>query len=197
IVPRPTAGLGVRAPPCYPIVMSLGGVPSWLRAADRRLIETLRRTSVMALRIALGVVFVWFGALKVAGVSPVARLVADTLFWLPGDVAVRHRGGREIVVGLGVFRGWAIRLTLLVFTVQMVGTFLVFVLMPWRTFEGVNPLRLTVEGEFVIKNLVLLTAGLVIAASIPKAHESQSLGEMLTERRGETLPAPEPRRPAD
>jgi hypothetical protein len=49
----------------------------------------------------------------------------------------------------------------------MVGTFLVFFVLPDVAFTAGNPLRLTVEGEFVVKNLVLLTAGLVVGSSLP------------------------------
>ncbi|MDP9494398.1 MAG: hypothetical protein M3P87_04075, partial [Actinomycetota bacterium] len=57
-------------------------------------------------------------------------------------------------------------LVLLVLAGQMVGTFLVFVLLPELTFQDGNPLQLTMEGEFVLKNLVLLAAAMVVGASI-------------------------------
>jgi uncharacterized membrane protein YkgB len=163
-------------------------IPPWLSAADRGLIEFARRTSLPALRIALGLVFVWFGALKLAGVSPVADLVADAIPWLPAPVAVPGLGVVEILMGLGLLTGYAIRVTLLLFTLQMVGTFATFVLMPDRMFSGGNPLLLTTEGEFVVKNVVLLTAGLVIVSAVPRSHGDESLGRMLTEKPVDTMP---------
>ena len=156
-------------------------VPGWLEALDRGLIEITRRVAVPALRFALGLVFVWFGALKVLGVSPVAALVRDTLFWLPPGLAVIGMGALEILVGIGLITGWAIRLTLLMFFLQMAGTFAVFVILPERSFVGGNPLLLTVEGEFVVKNLILVTAGLVVGSAIRKAHREKTVGQMLTE----------------
>jgi hypothetical protein len=52
-------------------------VPGWLRDADRFLIETTRRIGVPGLRLSLGIIFIWFGALKVLGASPVESLVTD------------------------------------------------------------------------------------------------------------------------
>lgn len=165
-------------------------VPRWLRDADRFLIETTRRVGVAALRHSLGIIFIWFGALKVFGASPVESLVSDTLFWLPPTVAVRGMGALEILVGLGLMTGWAIRLTLLMFFLQMAGTFAVFVILPGRMFLAGNPLLLTTEGEFVLKNLILVTAGLVVAGAIPKVRSGQTVGEMLTEKpRGKASPA--------
>jgi len=53
-----------------------------------------------------------------------------------------------------------------VLALQMLGTFMVFVLLPELTFQDGNPLQLTIEGEFVLKNLVLLASAMVVGASI-------------------------------
>jgi hypothetical protein len=58
------------------------------------------------------------------------------------------------------------RLTLLLFLAQMVGTFLTFLILPNVVFQHGNPLLLTVEGEFVVKNLVLIAAGLVVGTTV-------------------------------
>jgi putative oxidoreductase len=134
---------------------------------DHVLIELLRKYSPAILRISLGIVFFWFGALKVAGVSPVADLLEETVWWLPSSTTVIVLGVTEVLIGLGLIFGIAPRVVLLLFTLQMVGTFLTFFVVPGRMFDG-NPLKLTVLGEFVVKNLVLLAAGLSVASTIPK-----------------------------
>ena len=53
----------------------------------------------------------------------------------------------------------------------MLGTFLVFLLLPDLTFQDGNPLLLTTEGEFVLKNLVLLSAGLVVGSQLAARDE--------------------------
>ena len=152
---------------------------SALTRFDAAAVGLARRYGIVTLRIALGIVFVWFGALKIADASPVARLVSDVVPVLSDRTAVLVVGIVEVVVGAGLIIGWAIRLTLALFFAQMLGTFAVLVLEPDLAFRG-DPLHLTVLGEFVVKNLVLLTAGLVVAGAIPRPGGDARLGSMLS-----------------
>lgn len=135
---------------------------------DRAMIAFMAAHGTRLLRIALAVTFIWFGALKIIGRSPVADLVAQTVYWLPPAFFVRFLGWWELIIGLGLLSGVALRLTLLLFWLQMAGTFLVLVLRPELAFQSGNPLLLTTTGEFVIKNLVLIAAGLVIGSTVPR-----------------------------
>jgi uncharacterized membrane protein YkgB len=135
---------------------------------DRAMIAFMTAHGTHLLRVALAVTFIWFGALKVVGRSPVADLVAQTVYWLPPVFFVPFLGWWEIVIGIGLLWGGALRVVLLLFWLQMAGTFLVLVLRPEFAFQSGNPLLLTVTGEFVIKNLVLIAAGLVIGSTIPR-----------------------------
>lgn len=124
------------------------------------------RYGVPLLRYSLGANFIWFGALKVTNKSPVGELVAQTVYWVPPRLFVPFLGIWEVAVGLGLVSGRAQRTTLLFFLMQMVGTFLVFVEKPDVAFQSRNPLLLTTEGEFVAKNLILISAGIVVASTI-------------------------------
>lgn len=152
-------------------------LPQPLRAnidrVDVFVTNVLDRYGVAALRLAVGVVFIWFGALKVLGTSPVEELVSDTVYWLPSGFVVPAIGVFEIIVGLGLVFPVALRVTLLLFWMQMLGTFMVLVIHPGLSFQDGNPLDLTVLGEFVVKNLVLITAGLVIGAQARKRASAQ------------------------
>ena len=139
---------------------------------DRMVVAALQRWSVPILRISLGVVFLWFGALKVFGVTPVADLVAATVYWVDPEWFVPLLGVVEILVGAGLILRRAMRTILAIFLAQMAGTFLVLILLPDVAFQDGNPLKLTVEGEFVIKNLVLLAAGLVVGSTVRRDRES-------------------------
>ena len=141
---------------------------------DASVTRLMERHGIAALRVALAVVFIWFGALKVTGHSPVEDLVAETAYWLPADPFVRVLGVWEIIVGVGLLLPVALRLTLLLFWVQMLGTFLVLVVHPDLAFQDGNPLLLTVLGEFVIKNLVLIAAGVVVGSSVRRRHGALS-----------------------
>jgi len=135
---------------------------------DRVAIGFMRTYGVLVLRIALGIVFVWFGLLKIVDRSPVGELVARTVYWVNPEFFVPFLGYWEVLVGLGLLTGVALRLILLLFWLQMAGTFLVLVLRPGLAFQGGNPLLLTTIGEFVVKNLVLIAAGLVIGSTLRK-----------------------------
>jgi len=139
---------------------------SLIARVDEVVIPFLRRWGVPTLRISLAVVFIWFGALKVLGVSPVVDLVASTVYWVDPDWFVPALGVVEVLVGVGLAARFGLRLVLLVLALQMLGTFMVFVLLPEITFQDGNPLKLTIEGEFVLKNLVLLAAAMVVGATV-------------------------------
>jgi putative oxidoreductase len=148
---------------------------------DRFAADSLRPLALPTLRILLGVLFVWFGALKVAGVSPVKAMVAATLPWADPNVIVPVLGGIEVLLGLGLLSGVALRLVLPALALHLTGTFLTFVMLPAQMFNSSDPLLLTENGEFVTKNLVLISATLVLFA-----HAS----------RPSTVSVPRPRMPA-
>ena len=135
---------------------------------DAWMVRFLRTHGVRALRIALAIIFIWFGLLKVLGRSPVADLVAQTVYWVSSNFFVQFLGIWEIVVGLGLLFGVALRVVLFLFWLQLAGTFLVLVVRPDLAFQGGNPFLLTTLGEFVIKNLVLIAAGLVVGSAVDR-----------------------------
>jgi putative oxidoreductase len=79
-----------------------------------RAVALNERYAATLLRLALAGVFVWFGALKVAGVSPVHDLIAATLPWFDADITVPALGAVEIAIGLVLALGIFPRVTLLV-----------------------------------------------------------------------------------
>ena len=136
---------------------------------ERRAVDVLRRVGLTLLRISLGVVFVWFGALKVANVTPVGELVAGTLPFVDPTWFVPFLGGVEVALGLGLLLGRAITVVSAVLVAHLCGTFLVLVMQPGLAFQNGNPLLLTTIGEFVIKNVVLIASALVLAARLREA----------------------------
>src|SRR5918998_5487113 len=141
---------------------------------EQRTVALLRRVGITLLRISLGVVFVWFGALKVANVTPVGDLVAGTLPFVDPVWFVPVLGGVEVALGLGLLIGRAITVISAVLVAHLCGTFLVLVMQPELAFQNGNPLLLTTIGEFVIKNVVLISAALVLAARLRESRESNA-----------------------
>ena len=138
---------------------------------DQTVIDFTSKSAIPLLRVSLGVVYIWFGLLKITGASPVADLVKKTAFLIPKEMFVRLVGLLEIAVGLGLLFRAALRLTLLLFFFQLTGTFMVVLADPGAIFQKGNPFLLTKDGEFVLKNLILLSAGLVVGSTAHRQDE--------------------------
>jgi putative oxidoreductase len=129
-----------------------------------RLERLLRRAVPLLLRGSLGLTFAWFGGLKLAGqpTLPASLIAAITPFADP-DLSVPLVGAVEVALGAGLLVGRWLPVVLAGVALQLSGTFLVLVLRPDVAFVDGNPLLLSVEGEFVVKNLVLLAATAALA----------------------------------
>lgn len=120
------------------------------------------KKSIDILRITLGIVFLWFGALKLFGVSPVAELVGQSYHFLDLKTSMMVLGVWEVIIGLGLLFKFQLKFIIPLLWLQMAGTFFSAILAPSLFFASGNPLLLTMNGEFLVKNLVLATASFVI-----------------------------------
>jgi len=138
---------------------------------DRRITVTLAAVAIPVLRIALGVVFLWFGALKFfPDLSPAQDLAARTIEQLtlglvPPAVALPVLAAWECLIGLGLLTGRFLRATLLLLAIQMLGTLTPLILFPGETFTTF-PFAPTLEGQYIIKNLVIIAAAMVVGATV-------------------------------
>jgi uncharacterized membrane protein YkgB len=112
--------------------------------------------------VSLGIVFVWFGLLKIFGVSPVEGMIRTIYPSFPYPFTLYALGAVEALIGLNFLLNRAIKATVAVMWLQMAGIFSGLVLAPHLFFQHGNPFLLTSDGEFVIKNLILLAASLVV-----------------------------------
>jgi len=141
--------------------------------ADRR-IDCIQSPTVLLLRLGLGVVFLWFGALKlVPGLSPAEALVAKTVCSIVDPhVFVPLLAVWECAIGLGLLLRRYLRVTLVLLGVHMAGTFLPLVTCPeavWTRF----PYAWTLEGQYILKNLVLIAAAISVANSLRNGGSSR------------------------
>jgi uncharacterized membrane protein YphA (DoxX/SURF4 family) len=138
---------------------------------DRWVTALLAAHGLTALRIALAVVFLWFGVLKFfPGLSPAQDLASRTIEVLtfglvPPAVALPVLAAWEVAIGVGLLIGRWMRVTLLLLFVQMLGTVTPLVLFPAETWIQA-PVAPTLEGQYIIKNIVLVTAALVLGATV-------------------------------
>jgi hypothetical protein len=133
-------------------------------------------------------VFVWFGLLKVMGVSPVFDLASHIVYWLPSELFVPLLGIWEMAIGAGLLLGKALRVILSLLFLQLAGTFLVLIILPEAAFQGGSPLFLTTEGEFVIKNLVLIAAGLAVGGTVRYRCKERQRQRMTGENTQKPIP---------
>ena len=132
---------------------------------DAAIAGAMDRWSVPVLRVAVAVVFVWFGALKVFDVSPAADLVSRTVYFFPPETFVPILGVWEVVIGICLLYRPLIRVGIFLLFLQLPGTFLPVILLPEVVFQTF-PYALTVEGQYIAKNLVIIGAALVIGGTV-------------------------------
>ena len=137
---------------------------------DRRISTFMRRWGTLAVRVSFGIIFVWFGILKPLGISSAEPLVIATVPWLPvfdGETWVSIIGWWEVAIGIAFLFRRTIRVAVALLALQMVGTFMPLVLLPDVTFQaGHFPYGPTLEGQYIIKNLMIISAALVVGGTV-------------------------------
>jgi len=146
--------------------MSIQTLHSRFNTLDIAITRWMARYGVTLLRISMGIVFLWFGALKlVPGLSPAENLIRESLTFLPMNLFLPFLAVWEMLIGLGFITGKFMRATILLLFLQMPGTISPMFLRPdliWNSF----PFGLTLEGQYIVKNLVLMSAALVVGATV-------------------------------
>ena len=138
---------------------------------DRAIVRWMSGIGITAFRLSLGIVFLWFGVLKYfPHMSPAETLASDTILVLTlghigPHISLPILATWECLIGLGLLTGIAKRATLFLLFAQMLGTLFPLFFFPARTFSVV-PFVPTLEGQYIIKNLVLISAGIVIGATV-------------------------------
>ena len=149
----------------------MGHPPRDLRSVDLALVRWMAARGPLLLRWSLGVVFLWFGALKfLPDASPAEGLATRTIGVLsgglvPASVSLPGLATLECVIGLGLLAGRGLRGVLLLLWLQMAGTLTPLLLFPGECFTHV-PWAPTLEGQYIIKNLTLISAAIVVGGTV-------------------------------
>jgi uncharacterized membrane protein YkgB len=143
-----------------------GPTDSVLDRIDRSIAGWMRQYGYRVLRISVAIIFIWFGALKFfPGLSPATELVKRTIYWLPPNLFIPILAAWEVAIGLCVLIRPLNRLAIALLFLQMGGTFLPLVILPdatWLRF----PYAPTLEGQYILKNLVIIGSALVIGSTV-------------------------------
>ncbi|MFT6065581.1 MAG: putative membrane protein YkgB [Polaribacter sp.] len=147
-----------------------------LNKLDKGLINFMRSTSIPAIRLSFGVIFIWFGILKPLGLSSAEGLLKATVVWLPfgsPDIWLIIIGFWEVVIGIFFFFKKTTRIAIILLFLQMVGTFMPLIVLSEVTFQSNNFLLPTLEGQYIIKNLMIISAALVLGGEIKREKNKQ------------------------
>ena len=146
-------------------------LPAKLDALDIRITRQMARFGPTLLRVSLGVVFLWFGALKFFdGLSPAQDLAGRTIEVLSfgmvkPNISLPLLAAWECIIGIGLISGIWLRATLFLLFLQMLGTLTPVFLFPDEVFIR-TPYAPTLEGQYIIKNLVLISGAIIIGALV-------------------------------
>jgi|TARA_E500000178_G_C16908521_1_gene701455 uncharacterized membrane protein YkgB len=128
-------------------------------------------TNDYLVRIPMFIIFFWFGFLKIVDLSPAQELVQDTVYWMPflsAEMWTYVIGFWEVLIGVFFLFKKTTLIAMLLLLIQMSGTFLPLVILPEITFQDSNPFLPTLEGQYIIKNIIIITAALIIGRTYLK-----------------------------
>ncbi len=149
----------------------MNNINDLFKRMDAQITRWMARYGVLLLRLSLGIVFFWFGALKFfPGLSPAQELAGNTIHILSfglisPSTANLILAAWECLIGLGMITGVWMRITILLLLLQMAGTITPIFLFPEAVFTRI-PYAPTLEGQYIIKNLVLISAAVVVGATV-------------------------------
>ena len=133
---------------------------------EKKLSVFLKSKAITLLRLSMGIIYFWYGTLKIIGISPVEELVFKATHWIGTHHFVMFLGFYEVLIGLSLAIKKFLRVGLILLFLQFPGTFLPLFFNPEDCFTFI-PFGLTLEGQYIFKNLILISAGLVLISSIP------------------------------
>lgn len=143
------------------------------RIVHDMIIEKMEKIGIPLMRVSIGIIFFWFGALKFFdGMSPAQTLAIETIdlmtFGLFTEkVIIYGLASWEVLIGIGMLFNLYIKQTILLLFLQMAGTFMPVFLFPGEVFN-IFPYSLTLEGQYIIKNLVVISGAIIIGGKLPK-----------------------------
>jgi putative oxidoreductase len=138
--------------------------PDIASSKNRSWYQRIERNPLVILRFSLAAVFFWFGVMKIAGVSPVLDLLRSSFPALADPPYLQLLGVAEVLIAVGLVINRLSKQATALMVLHLLGTLSVAVLAPRIVFAPAFPV-LTMTGEFLAKNLVLIAAGIIIMIS--------------------------------
>jgi uncharacterized membrane protein YphA (DoxX/SURF4 family) len=140
-----------------------------LSSFETKAYQWMAKNGILLLRISIGIVFFWFGIQKFfSGLSSAEDLASRTIesmsFGLVGPkVSMPILATWEVLIGLTFMFRYLMRIAVPLLFLQMIGTVMPLFLFPAETFVP-PPLVPTLIGQYIIKNIVIVTGAMVVGA---------------------------------
>ncbi len=142
--------------------------------------QLISRHAIRLLRISIGLIYVWFGSLKFfPALSPAELLAEETielLFFnlLEGHLAILILAGWEVLLGIAFLINYQLKVTVPLMFLHMLCTLVPAFVTPEDVFTHF-PLGLTLVGQYIVKNFVLVTAALILLKEAQKASDTPGM----------------------
>ncbi|MEO9512574.1 MAG: hypothetical protein ABJN84_03675 [Flavobacteriaceae bacterium] len=147
-----------------------------LRNVDQQIASRMRSWGIPAVRISFAIIFFWFGILKPFGFSAATGLLKATVAWLPfgdPDTWLIAIGWWEVIIGITFLFRKTTRIAIALLFLQMLGTFMPLIFLPEVTFQDENYLLPTLEGQYIIKNILIISAALIVGGTFYKPKKNK------------------------
>jgi uncharacterized membrane protein YkgB len=136
--------------------------------SNEKIREFLKPTSsldIWSLRIAMAVVYIWFGGLKVFGLSPAHDLVVRTITYFFPPQMVPVLGYWEVAIGVCFLFRKTLPLAIGLFALHVPGTMTPLAVLRDLSFVQF-PFVPSMVGQYIVKNLVLIGAVITIGRAV-------------------------------
>jgi len=134
--------------------------------------KKMEKHSITVMRISLAIVYIWFGALKIFGMSPAGELVEQTVYWFRPEIFIPILGICEAIIGLGLLMKRFIPYTIPLLLMHMAVTLFPIFILKTICFDSF-PFCPTLIGQYIIKNLVLISGALVVAGKYNEKYYAE------------------------
>ena len=141
---------------------------------DKKIFEAFYKHGHNVHRLSLGLIFIWFGLLKPFGAKTTTSLLAHTIYFFPPEYLLPLLGWWEVAIGLTLLFPKLIKYSIILQVVRIPGTILAFFIHPEICFVHI-PYVPSPEGQYLIKDIIILFAGIAIAGTLYKEQENPTI----------------------
>ncbi len=132
---------------------------------DQKIFDAFHRHGHKVHRLSLGFIFVWYGLLKPFGEKTTTSLLANTIYFFPPEFVLPLLGWWEVAIGICLIYRPLVRFSIILQFIRIPGTILALYMHPEVCFVHI-PLVPSPEGQYLIKDIVILFAGIAIAGTV-------------------------------